>query len=158
MREVFFTVVNKTTICIRVILSQGRQTISEENRQCQGEGCDDKVAGRGLPVVMGVFLDNRSSEPVLKAKHEFGRKIKRSRGIWAELPAWAKVHSLHVCTQAFRGYRVLTMSQVLGEPRDTECVLECGRNSEDGMEGAKLEAGGPVKENTGRVQTRVDEP
>lgn len=62
------------------------------------------------------------------------------------------------CTQAFPGYQALTMSQVLGEPRDTECVLDCGRNLEDGMEGAKLEAGGPVNENTGRVQTRVDEP
>lgn len=76
-------------------MSQGRQTISEENQECQGEGCDAKVAGRGLPVVMGVFLDNRSSEPVLKDKHEFGRKIRRRRGIWAGLPAWAKVHSLH---------------------------------------------------------------
>lgn len=50
------------------------------------------------------------------------------------------------------------MSQVLGEPRDTRYVLDCGRNSEDGMEGAKLEAGAPVKENTGRVQTSIDEP
>lgn len=106
------------------------------------------VAGKGLGVATGVFLDDRSSEPALENEHEFSKETRRMRGFWAELPTQKGTRP--ACVLCAR--RAPSPSEPLG------CAGHSVFWKPKKFRGWNGEAGRPVKESTRRVQIRGDEP
>lgn len=139
---------SKTAIRVTIVLSQGREMMSWKPWSVKVRAAMT-VAGKGLGVAAGVFLDDRSSEPALESQHEFSKETRRMRGFWAELPArkGTRPACAH-CPWHAPGPRA---SRWVAQ--DTVCS-----GTPKKLGGRNGEAGRPVKESTGRVRIRGDEP